>query len=107
MAQAFDDPGQTDLGEDFLGHLWPPFTQLKGLKPVVMERAEAQVPGILGTIGAKMGEFGINISQVTVAPTEPGEPGVMGLAVSEAITDEQLAQIIAAAGLLDAKRVRL
>ena len=28
------------LEEDFLGHLWPPFTQMQGLKPVIMERAE-------------------------------------------------------------------
>ena len=74
---------------------------------MVFLRAEAQVPGILGTIGAKLGEFGINISQVTVAPTEPGEPGVMGLAISQPLSDDQLAQIIAAAGLLDAKRVKL
>ena len=32
------DTGQ--LEEDFLGHLWPPFTQLAGLKPTIMERAE-------------------------------------------------------------------
>jgi D-3-phosphoglycerate dehydrogenase len=74
---------------------------------MVFLRAEAQVPGILGTIGGKLGEFGINISQVTVAPTEPGEPGVMGLAISQPMSDDQLAQIIASAGLLDAKRVKL
>ena len=28
------------LQEDFLGHLWPPFTQMQGLKPVIMERAD-------------------------------------------------------------------
>jgi len=28
------------LADDFLGHLWPPFTQLAGLKPTIMERAE-------------------------------------------------------------------
>ena len=31
------------LEEDFLGHLWPPFTQLAGLKPTIMERAEGAV----------------------------------------------------------------
>ena len=31
----------------------------------------------------------------------------MGLAISQPLSDDQLAQIIAAAGLLDAKRVKL
>ncbi len=44
---------------------------------------------------------------MTVAPSKPGEPEVMGLAVSQPISDDQLAQIVAAAGLLDAKRVTL
>src|SRR5512140_3914243 len=31
----------TGVKEEFLEqHLWPPFTQMQGLKPVVMERAE-------------------------------------------------------------------
>jgi len=74
---------------------------------MVFLRARAQVPGTFGTIGTKMGEFGINISQVTVAPSRPGEPEVMGLAVSAPLSDDQLAQIVAAAELLDAKRVTL
>ena len=74
---------------------------------MVFLRAKAQVPGTFGKIGTKMGEFGVNISQVTVAPSKPGKPEVMGLAVSQPISDEQLAQIIEAAGLLEAKRVTL
>ena len=31
---------QAKLADDFLGHLWPPFTQMEGLKPTIMERAE-------------------------------------------------------------------
>ena len=74
---------------------------------MVFLRARAQVPGTFGKIGTKMGEFGINISQVTVAPSKPGVPEVMGLAVSQPISDEQLAEVVAAADLLDAKRVTL
>ena len=74
---------------------------------MVFLRAVAQVPGTFGKIGTKVGEFGINISQVTVATSKPGEPEVMGLAVSEALSDDQLAQVVEAAGLLDAKRVTL
>ena len=31
------------LEDDFLGHLWSPFTQMQGLKPVIMDRAEGAV----------------------------------------------------------------
>ena len=34
---------QSRLEDDFLGHLWPPFTQLSGLKPTIMERAEGAI----------------------------------------------------------------
>ncbi len=80
---------------------------IEPVENMVFLRATAQVPGTFGKIGTKMGEFGINISQVTVAPSKPGEPEVMGLAVSEPLTDDQLAQVVEAAGLLDAKRVTL
>jgi adenosylmethionine-8-amino-7-oxononanoate aminotransferase len=31
------------LEDDFLGHLWPPFTQMGGLKPTIMDHAEGAV----------------------------------------------------------------
>jgi adenosylmethionine-8-amino-7-oxononanoate aminotransferase len=31
------------LEEQFLGHLWPPFTQMQGLKPIIMDHAEGAV----------------------------------------------------------------
>jgi 4-aminobutyrate--pyruvate transaminase len=43
MAQTSEKPTSAQLAEDFLGHLWPPFTQLQGLKPIIMERAEGAV----------------------------------------------------------------
>lgn len=43
MAQATDHRGHARLEDEFLGHLWPPFTQLQGLKPIIMERAEGAV----------------------------------------------------------------
>ena len=33
----------TQLEEDYLAHLWPPFTQMRGLKPIIMDRAEGAV----------------------------------------------------------------
>jgi D-3-phosphoglycerate dehydrogenase / 2-oxoglutarate reductase len=70
-------------------------------------RAKAQIPGTFGKIGGKMGEFGINISQVSVGTSQPGQPEVMGLTVDAPVSDEQVAQIVEAAGLLDARRVTL
>jgi adenosylmethionine-8-amino-7-oxononanoate aminotransferase len=43
MTEGFDHPGQAGLEEDFLSHLWPPFTQLQDLKPIIMDRAEGAV----------------------------------------------------------------
>ena len=70
-------------------------------------RTRAQVPGTFGKIGNKMGDFGINISQVAVGKSKKGEPEVMGLAIDAPVSDAQLDEIVGAAGLLDAKRVEL
>jgi adenosylmethionine-8-amino-7-oxononanoate aminotransferase len=43
MAQTTDSPTSAQLAEDYLGHLWPPFTQLQGLQPIIMDRAEGAV----------------------------------------------------------------
>ena len=37
------DEETEDLAQTFLGHLWPPFTQMQGLKPVIIERGEGAV----------------------------------------------------------------
>ena len=80
------------------------------LEPVdhmVFVRARAQVPGTFGKIGSKMGEFGVNISQVAVGKAKKGQPEVMGLAIDVQVSDAQLDEIVTAADLLDAKRVEL
>jgi len=113
--RARDAGGELSVAGTTLGPAHRPrFVAIYGrdvdIEPVanmVFVRAEAQVPGMLGIIGTKMGAFGINIAQVTVATSRPGEPEVMGLAVDQPISDAQLAEIVAVAGLLDAKRVTL
>jgi len=70
-------------------------------------RAKAQVPGTFGKIGAKIGEYGINIAQVSVGRAAAGGPEVMGLALDAPISAEQVAEVVQAAGLLDGKRVKL
>jgi len=80
---------------------------IEPVEHMLFVRATAQVPGTFGKIGAKMGEFGINISQVSVGTSLPGDPEVMGLAIDAAVSEDQVAQIVQAAGLLDARLVRL
>ena len=70
-------------------------------------RAKAQIPGTFGRIGDKIGEFGINIAQVSVGKAAKGGPEVMGLALDGPISAEQVAEVVKAAGLIDGKRVRL
>jgi len=43
MADQGQGHGADTLAQDFLGHLWPPFTQMQGLKPVIMDHAEGAV----------------------------------------------------------------
>lgn len=70
-------------------------------------RARKPAPGTFGKIGAKMGQFGINVSQVSVGVTGEGEHEVMGLALDGPITEEQVAEVVVAADLVDGRRVRL
>jgi D-3-phosphoglycerate dehydrogenase / 2-oxoglutarate reductase len=70
-------------------------------------RARAQVPGTFGKIGALIGAAGININQVSVGVTGPGEHEVMALALGGPIDDALVAEIVARADLVDGRHVRL
>jgi D-3-phosphoglycerate dehydrogenase len=80
---------------------------LEPCEHMLFVRARAQVPGTFGTIGATIGESGININQVSVGVTGPGEHEVMGLALDAPISDGQVTALVARAGLIDGRRVRL
>jgi D-3-phosphoglycerate dehydrogenase len=67
----------------------------------------ADVPGMIGRIGTKMGEFGINIGQMGVGREVQDAKAVMGLTLDEPISQEQLKELVAACGLADGKRVEL
>ena len=67
----------------------------------------ADVPGMIGRIGTKVGEFGINIGQMGVGREVKDQQAVMGLTIDEPITTEQLEELIGSCGLHDAKRVAL
>ena len=43
MTEPLTDHDIEALERDFLGHLWPPFTQMQGLKPIIIESAQGAV----------------------------------------------------------------
>jgi D-3-phosphoglycerate dehydrogenase len=67
----------------------------------------ADVPGMIGKIGTKVGEFGINIGQMGVGREVKEQKAVMGLTLDERMSAEQLADLVASCGLADGKRVAL
>ncbi len=73
---------------------------------MVFIHQDVHPPGTFGRIGIKMGEFGININQVSVGVVRPGEE-VMALALDRPISAEQIDEMVAAVGLQGARRVAL
>jgi D-3-phosphoglycerate dehydrogenase len=67
----------------------------------------ADVPGMIGKIGTKMGEFGINIGQMGVGREVRDQKAVMGLTLDEPLTADQLADLVASCELVGGKRVEL
>ena len=67
----------------------------------------ADVPGMIGKIGTKMGEFGINIGQMGVGREVKEAKAVMGITLDERISSAQLAELVESCGLYDGKRVEL
>jgi D-3-phosphoglycerate dehydrogenase len=67
----------------------------------------ADVPGMIGKIGTKMGEFGINIGQMGVGREVKEAKAVMGITLDERISSTQLAELVESCGLYDGKRVEL
>jgi len=67
----------------------------------------ADVPGMIGKIGTKVGEFGINIGQMSVGREVKDQKAVMGLTVDDALSAEQLDALVTSCGLTDGKRVEL
>ena len=62
---------------------------------------------MIGRIGTKVGEFGINIGQMGVGREVKDQQAVMGLTIDEPITTEQLEDLVRSCGLSDGKRVAL
>ena len=67
----------------------------------------ADVPGMIGKIGTKLGEFGINIAQMSVGRTVNEHVAVMGLTLDEPLSAERLDDVVASCGLRGGKRAEL
>lgn len=65
------------------------------------------VPGMIGKIGTKMGEFGINIGQMSVGREVKDQMAVMGLTLDAPLSEDQLKELVEDCGLRDGKRVKL
>ncbi len=59
----------------------------------------SDVPGMIGRIGTKVGEFGINIGQMGVGRDFKEHEAMMGLTLDEPLTADQLAELVASCGL--------
>jgi D-3-phosphoglycerate dehydrogenase len=67
----------------------------------------SDVPGMIGRIGTKVGEFGINIGQMGVGRDLKEHEAMMGLTLDESLTADQLADLVASCELLGGRRVEL
>ncbi len=65
------------------------------------------IPGMIGKIGTKMGQFGINIGQMSVGREVRDQMAVMGLTLDDPLSEDQLAELVEGCGLGDGKRVKL
>jgi D-3-phosphoglycerate dehydrogenase len=77
------------------------------LAPLMLFLRAVPEAGMIGRIGTKLGELGVDIGQVSTSRPPDGGRAVMGLTVDRDLNDEQLEELVASAGLHSAKRVRL
>ncbi|MCA1690787.1 MAG: phosphoglycerate dehydrogenase, partial [Actinobacteria bacterium] len=62
-------------------------------------------PGMIGLVGGRLGQAGINISDMDVGRSPSGEAALMVLSTDQAVPDEVLADLRAQAGILRVHRV--
>ena len=75
-------------------------------KHMLFIRNEDQ-PGMIGRIGAVLGEHGINIGNMAVGRGEPGSRAAMTITVDEPIPDEVLKELLAIPGFSEARAITL
>lgn len=73
---------------------------------MVIVRAAA-APGVFGCIGTKLGEFGRNIAQLSASRPEAGDLDLLAFSLDEALTCDQLEELVTGCGLESAQRIEL
>ena len=67
----------------------------------------ADMPGIVGRVGAALGDAGVNIAGAQVSRTSQGGDALMAITVDSAVAGEVLEQIAASIGATSARSVDL
>lgn len=67
----------------------------------------ADVPGVIGTVGSILGNAKINIDDMVVGRTSTGQAALMALSTTTAVNDEVIATLRAEDGILDARAIEL
>ena len=65
------------------------------------------VPGMIGKVGTKLGEHGVNIGNMAVGRGEPGARAAMAITVDEPVSDEVLKSMMEIEGFRQARFVDL
>ena len=75
--------------------------------PLMLFLRYSDVPGMIGKIGTKIGEYGVNIGQMSVGREAVGQKAVMVLTLDQALSIDQVQDLVRATSLHDGKLVRL
>jgi D-3-phosphoglycerate dehydrogenase len=62
-------------------------------------------PGMIGIVGSTLGNAGVSISSMGVGPSERGNTALMILSTDQPVSDEALASLSSADGILDVHRI--
>jgi D-3-phosphoglycerate dehydrogenase len=62
-------------------------------------------PGMIGIVGSTLGDAGVSISSMGVGPSEKGNTALMILSTDRPVSDEALASLSSAEGILDVHRI--
>ena len=89
----------------------PRFIQIKGINVdaeigrYMLYTTNNDVPGIIGLLGSKLGENGVNIANFTLGRAEAGGEAIALLYVDEPITDFVLTELFATEKFIQVKRL--
>jgi D-3-phosphoglycerate dehydrogenase len=64
-------------------------------------------PGIGGALGTLLGQWGVNISHMTVGRGALGDEAVMGLALDQPLSERQVDELVESCGLAYGRRIEL